>query len=546
MSITGDLPTGAVAGATTGVAGGGESSLPAPVSQLPPADPPPGSGPPRPQALPIPSNFWCTKHRECIRHAGHSGKCALKFDSEESRTSNFAKWHAQHSLAAADDSSEDEVDTEIAGGAALAAFPCGGREGGGAPALTALPLEAATFAQRLAALEAAVTGFTAPNRVVAGTTAVEAARAGVPPAGGMAAAAEGLAADQRLQLLNSLQLLSGSAPRQGSAQLGGGGPAQQGASSAGLPFIPDPAPITNATAASIPGLDAAATQLTAAHSHLSVPSAVPIPIAGFGPANGGAAPWAGGQGGLGGGWDWGLGVAHGSEAVPPQPVLLEHVAGTPAYGLPTQETTLQLSLGLNNETVLRPAGLPASKRALTAAQLAQAIPNYADYLDNSLKVCRVLGMHGYSMAGMPQFQGAMLQLAQRLNHSDPEEWGAFLELDRTLRSIQHAYRLRWDHEGGYISSPRCQEFQALIAGRHAALAVRGPRPPKQPQPNPNPKPFRPHAGGEQKGAGPAPTDTDCKQWWRAGRCSFGARCKFEHVCRLCNSREHGTGQCPAH
>lgn len=542
MSSTGDLPTWAGPGAPTTGGSGGESSPPPPDSERP-AEPPRGPAT-QPRSLPIPSNFWCTKHSECVRPAGHSGRCALKFDSEETRTqkllSNFAKWQVQQ--AEADNTSDEEADDAGEGEAALAAPPGGGRGSGGAPALTALPPETSTFAQRLAALEALVRGGSGPNRLgAAGGAAAVAAPAGLPPTVVAAAAAGAPASDPNLRLLDSL--LMGGAPQLGSALPSGGGPAQQGPGGGGFPFIPDPAPVTNATAASIPGLDAAATQLTAAHSYLSVPSAVPIPIAGFGTTASGAGPRAGGQGGLS--WDWDLGVARGSEAVPPQPVLLEHVAGTPAYGLPTQETTLHLSLGLNNETVFKPAGLPASKRSLTGAQLAQAIPNYAEYLQDSLKVCRVLSMHNYSLAGMPQFQGAMLQLGQRVNHSDTQEWGMFLELDRTLRSIQHAFRLRWDHEGGYISYPECQQFLALIAGRHAALAVRGPRPTKQPQPAPDPRSFRPHAGGEQKGVGPAPTDADCKQWWRAGRCSFGARCKFEHVCRLCLSKEHGTGQCPA-
>lgn len=561
--------------------GPGESAPPtrAPPPPLPPNTTPPQAEPQGSAGVTIPSKYWCTKQGPsvCVRPSGHSGKCAVKFASEEQRNAKllryFLPWRQEELCRANGDptDSSDEDDEEEEGAAGAAA--------GSALALTAMPPEATAqdlqrqvVAQQaqLAAQQAMLNDMTTRVRqleVHKGPSSTEQAAHALAASGAAgavamampAAAAPAGSADPRMDLLCSLlqpetsaaaaAVPAGGHPGLLGGQLGAGGTA--GGAVGGRPFIADPSQVTNTTAATIPGLNAAANQLVAAHSHLNVPSALPIPITGFGPPSGGAgAPTSGGQpqGELG--WMWGMAGAVGSEAVPPQAVLPEHVAALPAYGLPTQETALTLSIGLNNETTLRPAALPTgAKRHLPPAQLVQAIPNYAAYLNAGLKVCQTLAMHGYSQAGMQQFQGVMLHLAQRITHSDEVEWGMFLELDRTLRLIQHAYRLRWDHEGGHICTAQCNDFMSQIAGRHAALAVqassasgRPPRPPKVPTQG---KQFRSNQGSEQGGSTAQPPANECGQWWRGGKCSFGARCKFEHVCRTCGSTEHGTGQCAA-
>lgn len=567
--------------------------LPAGAERLHEENPPGGSGGPPPPPLPpttsptppeprgsagltIPSEYWCMKHETgvCVRPRGHSGKCAVKFGSEGERNTRLLRhlvaWHAEQErqgLTNGGQPSDDEEEDEEEGAT--------GGSGGGASALTALPPQASTQdlqrlvaaqARELAGVQAQLSRLlanfgTSSSAQTAHGAAGPAAAAGVVAVAAPTAAGAASGADLRLDLLSSMlsqpeaaaaaagAITLPAALAGGLGGISGSGPA--GGAGSSRPFIPDPSQVTNATAATIPGLNAAASQLMAAHSLINVPSALPIPISGFGPSTGGpGAPAPGGQALGGFGVGWGAGGPAGSEAVPPQPVLPEHVAGLPAYGLPTQETALTLSVGLNNETTLRPASLPTGvKRHLAPAQLVLAMPSYASYLSAGLKVCQTLAMHQYSLVGMQQFQGVMLHIAQRINHPDPVEWGMFLELDRTLRLIQHAYRLRWDHEGGYICTAHCNDFMSQIAGRHAALAVQASaqRPLRAPKAPPQSKPFRSNPGGEQGGGAAAaqPPANECGQWWRTGRCSFGARCKFEHVCRQCGSTEHGTGQCPA-
>lgn len=326
-----------------------------------------------------------------------------------------------------------------------------------------------------------------------------------------------------------------------------------GGAPSGVPFIPDPSGITNTTAASVPGLDAAAAQVAAANSTLNLNASFPIPAAGFAAATSGPANFA--AGGSGVVWGYGVGESIGTESVPAAPVLPEHVAGHPGFGAFVQETQVQLLMGPNNETIVRQAALPGGGRKLkSAAELAQAIPNYPSYLQAHAKVCQALHLQGCSVAGMAQFQETMLNLAGMICHSDSAEWALFLELDRTLRLKQHAYRRRWDYERGCISQPDCSQFTAQIAGRHAALEAAAAAAPRGQGPGKGLGKLPPYRrDSRQQGGGRRPSQaahiaqpkgTDCKQWWYNGTCTFGNKCKYAHTCALCSSSAHGTAQCP--
>ncbi|KAL4419368.1 hypothetical protein ABPG75_005870 [Micractinium tetrahymenae] len=218
----------------------------------------------------------------------------------------------------------------------------------------------------------------------------------------------------------------------------------------------------------------------------------------------------------------------GAEAVPPQPLLPEQVVGHPGYGAIAPEQPLQIVVGFNHETVVKSASLPAARRRVKGAdELAQLIPNFATYLEATQKVAQALQQNQFCTAGMQLFMQRMLSLAATINHSDVVEWGMFLVMDRTLRLMQHAFRRRWDFEGGHISRDVTLQFRAQVEERHAALQAQATpwaRPSNTGKLPRSSKPFRSREGGEPGGgaAGPQPAEgRDCKQFWFGGKCTFG-------------------------
>ena len=207
---------------------------------------------------------------------------------------------------------------------------------------------------------------------------------------------------------------------------------------------------------------------------------------------------------------------------------------------------MQLVMGHNNVPILKPTSQPAGSRKLKSrGELAEALPDFAEFMRAHAKVCQVLSLAGHSLAGMPLFQENMVRLAGHISHADKAEWAMFLELDRTLRLKQHAYRRSWGHAGGLICPVTCSAFVSQMAGRHAALATAPQRhTPRLPGAQREPRlPFRPTKGGADTGTAPG-EGKDCKKWWFTGTCSFGKKCKYNHTCATCGSSSHGTAQCP--
>lgn len=314
---------------------------------------------------------------------------------------------------------------------------------------------------------------------------------------------------------------------------------------------PMPAPqaqigVTNATAAGVAGLNAAAARVAAATSTMPLATAVPVPLAGHalaGQAAGGAAAAAlAGETGV---------------VVPYAPVLAEHFSEQERWGAFKREAPVQFVTDpFTGLTSLRIA--PSGAGAPTAAgggrapksgdALARALPTFPAYCLADQQVELALQASGCTVAGYGVFRQAMLRLAKRADLAAPADWQEFLLLDRNLRLIQHLERLPWDTAGGQIDANEVTMFLSAVAARAATR-----RPPlRAAQPagavKPARTPFR--AAGSGPGgptAGEQPNRAkDCVQFWHGGPtgCKHGADCKFSasHMCRKCGSTAHGTGQ----
>lgn len=468
---------------------------------------------------PLPAGLQCSKHALCVKPEGHAHKCKKRVQLPE-RLKILEENRAAHSIlyAAGDEgSSDEEIGPEEQRGISV---PQEKLIQDMQSQINSMSSKFEQLLGQLQGLQLAGEGWAqpaaAPGHLAAPTTRQAAAGQG------------GTGQDyQKVALLSMF------------------GRAEEAFAPAGAGHT------TNASASKVPSLDTAVEQVSAALGTMSTASTAPIPTSGT--PVGAAGPFAFGAGGLAGA---GAHAGPAGVSVPLHAVLPEHVADIGVAGAFQQETTLQLSLGMQGTPIFTASqGMAAQHRKpRPAAELVRALPNFALYSAAAQRVREVLQRHGFSIEGYPTYQQRMLELALKFSHSDMYEWGQFLVLDQELRLLQHTLRLAWDFEQGRLDSQRHSMFLSMVAGRAAARSWQaesrqrfregggdpheGELPPFQPE-------EAPAAGQEAGGSRPALRSSDCRQFWFKGTCAYGANCKFgtTHSCRLCGSAEHGTAKC---
>lgn len=453
----------------------------------------------------------------CVKPAGHPGRCVKRFTSLEARGRRLAAEKLAYDTAAAAQAAaaaasategaegEEEEDEQGDGQQGEQQNEQRGRGQQGQQGLPAgVPLHA-QLGLLLAEMQR-VNGRL--DTLEAGT----AAGRGQQPAGGPAqqAAEQAAAAEAMLREL-------------------GGAAGQQ------HPLVPNPGGITNATAGAVPGLNDLASRLLHASGTMPLGTAVPVPLAGFGARGAAAAPGAAAAGEAG-------------VLVPVFPALPEHYCDSSRYSSGGRQQQLQFVTDplTGQASVVAAAsavGGLGSKVQKGPEALLKCLPGPVQYIMADGQLHQALSEGGFTLRGYAAFREQMLRLAERVDLAAPggADWLLFLQLDRKLRTIQHRDRVAWDHQGGCIDSMEVTAFVSSIAAR---AAVRKPAL-GAPAPGPRmPKPFRPVPGGPAT-AGPQPNkSSDCMQFFHAGRCSYGAACKYAatHRCSQCGSTSHGTAQ----